>query len=126
MAEARTAELPDRFARAIADARSEAERQKAIESRVFGITDADRRDYAELGYANLGHDELVEMALHHVSPKFIRDMAAAGYPGLTPKQLVKMRIFGVSPDNARRAAASENRPSPDALIKMKLMGALLA
>ena len=43
-------------------------------------------------------DELVELAIHHVTPRFIREMRRKYGEDLTLTQLLEMRIHGVDKD----------------------------
>jgi hypothetical protein len=52
----------------------------------------------EMGFTNLGMDELVELSIHHVTPRFIREMRSRFGEQLTINQLLEMCIHGVDED----------------------------
>jgi hypothetical protein len=63
------------------------------------------------------------MRIHGVSPRDVAAFADLGYRDLTPKQLITMRIHGVSPEFARRSGHDGDRPDPDKLVSMRILGA---
>jgi hypothetical protein len=91
--------------------------------RIHGLSGAKARQYAQLGYRNLSHEELMSMSIHGVSPKYISELADAGYRGLSAKQLVQMRIHGVTPEYVRQIrAAGYTLPSAEQLVRMRISG----
>jgi hypothetical protein len=56
------------------------------------------RELNELGFKNIQADELVELGIHHVTPRFIREMRRKYGEDLTLTQLLDMRIHGVDKD----------------------------
>ena len=51
-----------------------------------------------MGFKNIPVDELVELGIHHVTPRFIREMRRKYGENLTLPQLLEMRIRGVDED----------------------------
>ncbi|CAA9535650.1 MAG: hypothetical protein AVDCRST_MAG91-3381 [uncultured Sphingomonadaceae bacterium] len=72
-------------------------------------------------YRALSARELTRMRALGISAAYIRSLADAGYDGLTSKQLVRMRALGVDADLARRARAGGARPTPEQLIKIRIL-----
>ena len=56
------------------------------------------RELQELGYKNTPVEELVELGIHHVTPRFIREMRRKYGEDLSLSQLLEMRIHGVDKD----------------------------
>jgi hypothetical protein len=52
----------------------------------------------EMGFTGLPVDEIVELSIHHVTPRFIREMRRQYGENLTLAQLLEMRIRGVDED----------------------------
>ncbi|HEX8215732.1 MAG TPA: hypothetical protein VF582_09735 [Allosphingosinicella sp.] len=91
--------------------------------RIHGLTGAKARQYAQLGYRKLGHEDWISMSIHGVSPSFISELADAGYRGLSAQQLVSMRIHGVTPDYVRQVrAAGYTLPDAEQLVRMRISG----
>ena len=56
------------------------------------------RELSELGFQKIPADELVELGIHHVTPRFVREMRRKYGEDLTLIQLLDMRIHGVDRD----------------------------
>ena len=91
--------------------------------RIHGLTGAKARRYAQLGYRNVGHEDLLSMSIHGVTPEFISELSDAGYRGLSASQLVTMRIHGVTPEYVRQMrAAGYVLPDAEQLVRMRISG----
>lgn len=94
-----------------------------VSMRIHGLTASKARDFAALGYRNLGSDDLLAMSIHGVTPDFINQLSAAGFKNLSADELVRMRIHGVTPDYIRdMKAAGYTIPSADQLVRMRISG----
>jgi hypothetical protein len=51
-----------------------------------------------MGFKKIPFDELVELSIHHVTPRFIREMRHQYGENLSLSQLLEMRIRGVDED----------------------------
>jgi hypothetical protein len=47
--------------------------------------------------------QLIEFAVHDVTPSFISSIRAAGYSNVSAKELVSLRVFDVTPEFIRKA-----------------------
>jgi hypothetical protein len=125
---------------------------KLVESRIFHITPEFKKQFTDLGYANLTQEQLVAFKIHGVTPEFIREMRGLGFTNLSPEKLQEFRIFGVGARQIEDLKAvgysglsAENlvafkihgvdsefikrvqkygykHPSPDKLVEMKILG----
>lgn len=128
---------PSPRAAAIAAATASAQAAVAVSAAAEAVIDVDTlialrthgvdADYIEriaaIGerYRALSARDLTRMRALGVSPGYIRGLADAGYDALTPRQLVRMRALGVDADLARKARAGGARPTPEQLIRIRIL-----
>ncbi|HZO93128.1 MAG TPA: M56 family metallopeptidase [Candidatus Baltobacteraceae bacterium] len=68
-------------------------------------------------------EQLIRLARHGVSGRYVRAMAAAGYPNLTSGQLVGLVDAGVTPQFVKRLEAhGYSHPSVEELVKLAQAG----
>ena len=62
------------------------------------------RDFIALGFSPMRKEEMMDLAVQHVTPEFVRRLRAAGVKELdTVGEAVEARMFGVTPDLVRAA-----------------------
>jgi hypothetical protein len=62
------------------------------------------RDFIALGFSPMRKEEMMDLAVQHVTPEFVRRLRAVGVKELdTVDEAVEARMFGVTPDLVRAA-----------------------
>ena len=69
-----------------------------VELLIHNVTPRFVREIHEMGFTDLPIDELVELNIHHVTPRFIREMRQKYGEQLSIQNLLDMRIHGVDED----------------------------
>jgi beta-lactamase regulating signal transducer with metallopeptidase domain len=128
MASAATADRPDRPDRPAApespSRNSEIDREidRAIERKMFGVTEDYRAAIARAGY-DVSEEQLVEFRIHGVTPAFIESTNAAGLGRLSPRELVEFRIHRVTPEFiASMKSAGVGNLSRSQLVEFRIHG----
>jgi hypothetical protein len=56
------------------------------------------QEWKSFGYSNLSLDQVLQMAIHEVTPDYIKSLAARGYKYLALERVMEMRIHDITPE----------------------------
>ncbi len=101
------------------------DRPSEIQLLSLAIHDISQRFLGDLKLKGYGHDldEVTTFAIHGVTPAFIGEIEELGYDHPSSDQLVALRIHGVTADYVRDLQRDgKHRPSLDDLVSMKIHG----
>jgi hypothetical protein len=81
------------------------------------------RAYARVTRGRLVPSDVVSMAVHGVTARYIEEMASLGVRQFTADELVQMRIHGVTPEYVRSLQqGGMTQLSADQLVRLRLAG----
>ena len=89
---------------------------------IHGVTARFIGEMDQLGYRQLSAEDIVSLRIHGVTADYVRELAELGYRGLTPDQLRNLRIHGVTAGFVRARLRSNDRPSPEELVSLRIHG----
>ncbi len=81
-------------------------RKEVVELAIFRINAALAREFARLGYPNLGIRELVNMRVGRVDAAYVQQMRELGYGDVSASKLANLAILGVTPAYVRELKAA--------------------
>ncbi len=94
-----------------------------IQFAVHRVTPEFIRAMEALGYRGLSAQRLVQFRVHRVTSEFITALAELGYDDLSPSELVQFRVHGISPGFIRELAERGfDDLAPDELVRIKVHG----
>jgi hypothetical protein len=96
--------------------------EELTEMKIHGVTPKFIQEMRELKLADLSTDKLLEMRIHGVTPAYVQEMRSFG---LNPSvgELVEMRVHGVTHDYIRRMKSlGQDELNPERLIEMRVHG----
>jgi hypothetical protein len=81
-------------------------------------------EFAALGFNSLSRNDMMELAVQHVTPHFVRSLQSLGVKDLsTVESVVSARMFGVTPDLVRALAlAGISGLSGEELVSLRMSG----
>ena len=96
--------------------------QQYVSFRIFKVDPVYVKDMADVGFAHLPADKLVETRIHNVTPEYIRHMRANG-ENLTLDEYVQSRIFEVTPEfSAEMARLGYRGLDHDTMVQFRIQG----
>jgi len=96
--------------------------EKYVAFRIFDVNPAYVREMADVGFAHLSADKLVETRIHGATPDYIREQRAAG-ADLSLDQYIESRIFQITPEfRAEMKNAGYPNLDRDVLLQFRIHG----
>jgi beta-lactamase regulating signal transducer with metallopeptidase domain len=96
--------------------------ERAIEKKIFGVTEEFRDSIARLGY-DLSDEKLVEFRVLGVTPRYIEEINAAGFGRLPADRIVEFRVHRVTPEYVAKVnALGLGRLSASQVVEFRIHG----
>jgi beta-lactamase regulating signal transducer with metallopeptidase domain len=95
--------------------------EKLIEFRVLGVTPRYIEQINAAGLGRLSADRILEFRVHRVTPEYIATMNAVGLGTLSARQIVEFRVHGVAPEFIQQMrAAGLGELSAQQLVELRI------